>query len=170
MAGNRQPTEVVEANGRKHFTKAELEDRKSRDVKPSEPVKKLTAPKWLPQPLRKEFNALQKQIVDLMPTMVCRSDADTLASWCMVHAQWLQATARLTGCLGQGTANVDEAAKWAGVQNKLFAQSRALARELGLTITSRCELVIPPASRTATAQEESNPILKLIRGGMEREA
>ena len=34
MAGQRQPIALLEAKGAKHFTKAEIEERKAREVKP----------------------------------------------------------------------------------------------------------------------------------------
>ncbi len=53
MARPRQPTDLLLVKGKKHLTKAEIEDRKSKEVKaPSDKVK---APSYLPADLKKRI-------------------------------------------------------------------------------------------------------------------
>ena len=51
MAGKRQPTDVVIANGRKHLSKTEEAERRAGEVKVS-PAKTAKPPKWLPETLK----------------------------------------------------------------------------------------------------------------------
>ena len=54
MAGKRQPTDIVKANGRKHMTKAEEDQRRDREVHVP-PPDKAVPPKWLLKKYHKEF-------------------------------------------------------------------------------------------------------------------
>ena len=54
------------------------------------------------------------------------------------------------------------------IQERYFKQARNCANDMGLTVTSRCRLVVPDTGKQAT--EDSNPMLELIRGGMDRYA
>ena len=47
--------------------------------------------------------------------------------------------------------------KWTRAQKSYFEQARACANDLGLTITSRCRLVVPEARKP-----EENPFLQLM--------
>ena len=62
MAGKRQPTDVVIANGRKHLSKAEEAERRAGEVKVS-PAKTAKPPKWLPETLKKDFRAIGKRLI-----------------------------------------------------------------------------------------------------------
>ena len=53
MAGQRQPIELVVAKGKKHLTKAEIEERKRTEVKA--PADKVTAPPYLTPEQKKKF-------------------------------------------------------------------------------------------------------------------
>ena len=57
---------------------------------------------------------------------------------------------------------------WGKIQERYFKQARNCANDMGLTVTSRCRLVVPDTGKQAT--EDSNPMLELIRGGMDRYA
>ena len=46
-----------------------------------------------------------------------------------------------------------------------FKQARACANDMGLTVTSRCRLVVPDSPQKG---EENNPFLALIQGGQKR--
>ena len=54
MSGKRQPTALVEANGRKHLTQAEADERRDREIY-MPPADEVTPPKWLPKRLRPEY-------------------------------------------------------------------------------------------------------------------
>ena len=117
MAGQRLPFDVIEARGAKHMTKAEKAARQAGEVKSKEEIKRLTPPKWLPQSQREEFNRVSAALLKLMPTMVARTDADTIAAYCMARTEWLHATKLVNAALAAG--NLDDANGWGLVQDTL---------------------------------------------------
>lgn len=162
MAGKRQPTDVVAARGKKHLSEAEEAERRAREVQAVKPVKSLRAPAWLPEEFHGEFGQISKQLIQLMPTMIVRTDAETIAAWCVVHAQWVKVTEQVSCRLGNSD-DVETVGEWIKLQKGLFTQARALAQDLGLTITSRCQLVVPAPPKEA---ERGNPFLQIIQGGV----
>jgi P27 family predicted phage terminase small subunit len=156
MPGKRLPYDVIEARGAKHLSKSEKANRQAGEVKNSEPVKQLRAPSWLPEAQRGEFNRISGQLIALMPSMVSRLDGDTIAAYCMAHAEWLSATKLANQSLN--TRDLKGAAAWSQIQDRYFKQCRTCAEALGMTITSRCRLVVPEAP----AKAEDNPFLSLL--------
>lgn len=145
MAGQRIPLEVIESRGAKHMGKAEAAQRRAQEVRNPEPVKRLAPPKWLPENQRDEFNRVAKGLISLMPSMVSRLDADTIATYCVARQEWLHATNHANKAIASG--NLEEAQGWSLVQDRYFKTARACATDLGLTISSRCRLVVPQAEK-----------------------
>lgn len=162
MAGRRQPTDVVIANGRKHLSRAEEAQRRAGEVKVPT-AKAAKPPKWLPEELRKEFRAVGKRLI--AAGIYTELDADTLGRYLVAQSQWLIATAETQKALAQ--REQEEADAWGRIQERHFKQARNCANDLGLTVTSRCRLVVPDAGQQT---EDANPMLALIRGGLDRYA
>lgn len=174
MAGKRQPTDVVIANGRKHLSKAEEAERRAGEVNVS-PAKTAKPPKWLPETLKKDFRAIGKRLI--ASGLYTELDADTLGRYLVAQHQWLIATAEVEKALSQKDPETGQIRKkrdlaaadsWGKIQERYFKQARNCANDMGLTVTSRCRLVVPDTGKQAT--EDSNPMLELIRGGMDRYA
>ena len=174
MAGKRQPTDVVIANGRKHLSKTEERERRAGEVKVS-PAKTAKPPKWLPETLKKDFRAIGKRLI--ASGLYTELDADTLGRYLVAQHQWLIATAEVEKALSQKDPETGQIRKkrdlaaadsWGKIQERYFKQARNCANDMGLTVTSRCRLVVPDTGKQAT--EDSNPMLELIRGGMDRYA
>ena len=163
MPGPRQPTDLVKASGRKHLSKAEEAERRSHEVQVDRP-KTAKPPKWLPAQLAKDFRALGKQLI--AAGIYTNLDADTLAHYLIAQHQWLIATGETETALA--AKDLEEAEKWGRLQDRYFKQARNCANDMGLTVTSRCRLVVPDSSRQKT--EDDNPFLHLIQGGIERRA
>lgn len=163
MAGKRQPTDVVIANGRKHLSKAEEAERRAGEVKVS-PAKTAKPPKWLPEGLRKDFRAVGKRLI--AAGIYTDLDADTLARYLIAQSEYLMATSHVHKAYQE--RDPEEVEDWSRIQDRHFKQARNCANDLGLTVTSRCRLVVPDTGKQAT--EDSNPMLELIRGGMDRHA
>lgn len=163
MAGKRQPTDVVIANGRKHLSKAEEAERRAGEVKVS-PAKTAKPPKWLLEELKPDFRRLGKRLI--AAGLYTELDADTLGRYLVAQHQWELATHEVEKALEE--IDSEEAEDWSRIQDRYFKQARACANDMGLTVTSRCRLVVPDTGKQAT--EDSNPMLELIRGGMDRYA
>ena len=62
MPGPRQRLSVLEANGRKHLSKAEKAARAAQEVELPKPAK-MRVPRWLPEHLKADFRALAKELL-----------------------------------------------------------------------------------------------------------
>lgn len=157
MPGARQPTDLIVAKGRKHLSRAEEAERRAGELKVPK-AKTVKPPKWLPDDLKKDYRAIGKDLIKA--GILTDLDADTLGRYVVSHAQWLKAARYAQEYLEAGaTKNADD---WGRIQERYFKAARACANDLGLTVTSRCKLVIPP---NASDDEEKNPFLQLIAGG-----
>lgn len=162
MPGPRQPTDVVKAKGRKHLSKAEEAQRRAGEVQVERP-KTVKVPKWVPEDLKKEFRALGRKL--LAAGLYTDLDADTLGRYLVAQRQYILATQETERALDQ--RNQEMADSWGKIQERYFKQARNCANDMGLTVTSRCRLVVPDAPQKG---EEDNPFLQLIQGGAERRA
>lgn len=163
MAGRRQPTDVVVANGRKHLSKAEEAERRAGEVK-APPAKTAKPPKWLPEALKRDFRTIGKKLIAI--GLYTELDADTLARYLMAHSEYLMATKHVHQAYEQH--DPEDVEQWSRIQDRHFKQARNCANDLGLTVTSRCRLVVPDG--TAQRTEDNNPMLELILGGADRYA
>lgn len=160
MAGPRQPTDIVIANGRKHLSKAEEAERRSKEINVA-PAKTAKPPKWLPEALKKDFRSVGKQLI--RAGIYTDLDADTLGRYLVAHQHWLACTKQVNKYLQ--AADVENADSWSRMQERYFKQARNSANDLGLTVTSRCKLVVPGAGTGGQPTEDANPFLTLINGG-----
>lgn len=95
MGRNAQPLEVLQAKGKKHLTKAEIEARKAAEVKLGKnDLSKLKAPvyvqnnivayeKW--KGLIKEYKEAAKQSIEILTT----TDVEALAKYCITYSEYL---------------------------------------------------------------------------------
>lgn len=150
MAGKRQPTDVVIANGRKHLSRAEEAERRAGEVKVS-PAKTAKPPKWLPETLKKDFRAIGKRLI--ASGLYTELDADTLGRYLVAQHQWLIATGEAEKALAQ--RDQEGADGWGKIQERYFKQARNCANDMGLTVTSRCRLVLPSNLPAAAFTPES---------------
>ena len=63
MAGQRVPLEVIQARGAKHLTKAEIQERQEREIKPI--TDNIVAPTYLSAKQKKEFYIIADQLKKL---------------------------------------------------------------------------------------------------------
>lgn len=187
MSGARKPMDVNLASGKKHWTKAEVEDRKRTEAKVKKP-KSLSCPKWLSKEAAKLFRAYAKQLLENLP--VSNLDTGTLARMC--DAEWsyaeasrhksayltiasevMQAEAEARECQAISTDGAaaatdrmetyttcqEQIAYWSKQMSIFEKTARGAANDLGCTITSRCRLVVPQ-----TEPEEADPFEKLQQG------
>lgn len=142
MARPRQPIALVQAKGAKHLTKEEIAKRQSEElevpipetIKPPDYI--ADAPK-----LVEEFNEIAGKLIALK--ILTELDADSLARYLLAKQNYLQYTSLLNSAIRKN--KVAEMATIQTMQDKAFKQVRAAASDLGLTISSRCRLVVPQA-------------------------
>lgn len=135
MAGPRQPIDLLLAKGKKNLTKKEIEERKKREIKAKSD--NIEPPSYLPANLRKEFNRLADEMVDI--GIMSNLDCEALARAIISEYNYQKVTKKL---LKMGVDN-PKYYDTVLLQEKLFKMVRQSANDLGLTISSRCKLVVP---------------------------
>ena len=148
MAGPKKPMLLNLANGGKHWTKDEIAERLDSEVQPVPDG--IEAPKFLTSKQRKEFDRIADQLVKLK--IMGETDCDTLARYVVAQDLYTQAVKDLRVVQKQKPKDLDPAGlfAWADALDKLdkrteryFKQANTAANALGLTISSRCKLVVP---------------------------
>ena len=161
MAGQRQPIELVITKGKKHLTKAEIEERKRTEVKAA--ADKVTAPSYLTPSQKKTFKKIVKELraIDLVSNL----DVDALARLVIAQENYVAVTEEmksqpLTNRMefkendADGNPIIVErqvvnstVERLALLQDRYFKQCRQGAADFGLTVSSRCRLVVPKADK-----------------------
>lgn len=138
MAGQRQPTNLLVMKGKKHLTKSEIESRKNNEVlAPSDDV---APPKYLTAVQKREFKKIAEQLLEV--GIITNLDCDALARFIISQTNYIKFT-KIVNSIPSDFEYVSAFEKAVGIQDKAFKQCRAAASDLGLTISSRCKLVVP---------------------------
>ena len=168
MAGQRQPTDLVVMNGRKHLTKAEIEARKNAEV--TAPCDKVRPPSYLTPEQKKKFRKLSKELLAIK--LIANVDCDALARLLIAQDQYIEITDKIretplmvdvpvyemrenpdTGeqeRVQVGTREVvnGERERLMIIQDRCMKQCRQGASDFGMTVSSRCRLVVPKVKET----------------------
>lgn len=163
MAGQRQPTDLVVMKGKKHLTKAEIEERKNAEVKAASD--KVRPPAYLTTEQKKEFRKLAKELLAIK--LIANVDCDALARLIIAQDQYIEITEQIratplmidvpvheeqenpdTGAKERvqvGTMQVvnGERERLMIIQDRCMKQCRQGAGDFGMTVSSRCRLVVP---------------------------
>jgi len=135
VAGQKQPIELILLNGNKHFSKEEIEKRRSEEVKVDND--RVEAPSYLSAKLKQEFNELARELIKV--NIMSNLDVDTLARFVTARSMYN----KITKTLSKMDVLDDKFATVLNSQDKFFKQCRQTSTDMGLTISSRCKLVIP---------------------------
>lgn len=159
MARPREPMKLKIAKGKKHLTKAEIEEGLA--TEPQICTDGIEAPKYLTKKQRDTFDLLAGQLQKI--GIMGETDVDTLARYVTAQSQYEAATKELRALQKRRpkepaaddpaetcAAYMHELGIWLGCQENLdkrvdryFKQAQTAASALGLTISSRCKLVVP---------------------------
>lgn len=137
MSGQRQPIELVIANGKKNLTKAEIQERRDSEVKPI--TDNIIAPAYLTAKQKEEFHTIAEQLKKLK--IMGETDVDALARYITARDFYVNAVKKMRTKEVKNDPYKFEA--WAKIQERYFKQCRSSANDLGLSISSRCKLVVP---------------------------
>lgn len=137
MAGQRQPVELVLAKGKKNLTKAEIEERRNREIAPV--TNGIAPPSYLSKKQKDEFTKIAGQLQKLK--IMGETDVDALARYIMSKDLYI----KLSKQIAKTAVLCDPILldKYMKNQDRMFKQCRTSATDLGLTISSRCRLVVP---------------------------
>ena len=173
MARPREPISLIEAKGKKHLTKAEIAGRRASEVQPR--TEGIEPPPYLTAAQKKHFVKLADQMVKIK--VMGETDCDTLARYVTAESMYQAAVKDLREVQKQRPKDADAKLlmAWAAMVEKLdkrqerfFKQASTMARDLGLTISSRCKLVVPKAttkSRRSTSSRSSAGRWRAVNDG-----
>lgn len=157
MARPREPINLLEAKGKSHLTKAEIAERRASE--PQLCTDGIKAPTYLTATQKKHFTLLASQLETIK--IMGETDVDTLARYVVAETNY-RAAVKAQRKLDKDEPKKDDPAYlepadyyralelWYASQEaadkrqeRYYKQASALARDLGLTISSRCKLVVP---------------------------
>lgn len=170
MARPRQPIELVIAKGKKNLTKSEIEERRSSEVQPC--VDDIAAPSYLTASQKKRFDKLAGQLQKIK--IMGETDVEVLSRYVIAQENFERAAKDLRAAERQrpkgDAATVEAMVAWVDMLEKIdkrleryFKQAQTGATALGLTISSRCKLVVPVKEEP----EKKNKFAQF--GGMKQE-
>ena len=149
MAGQRQPIALVEGKGKKHLTKAEIEERKNTEV--VAPSNRVKPPAYLTPEQKKKFRKLAKELLEIK--LLANVDCDALARLLIAQEQFTEVTEKIrqTPLMVQGEIGEvvnEERERLMIIQDRCMKQCRQGAADFGMTVSSRCRLVVPKLKDT----------------------
>lgn len=157
MARPRQPIDLITAKGRSHKTKAEIDERKKTEIKGNNDD--IKPPGFLRTKAEKEKFVYISGELDRIGIM-SNLDCDVLGRYIRAQRDWEKYSklvdkmqVKLSKVIGGDDEEDDKKTimysdlltKYEGLRTKAFSQCQTCAAALGLTITSRCRLVMPKA-------------------------
>ena len=139
MANQRQPIQLIKAKGKKHLTKNEIEERTNSEIPPI--TDSIAPPDYLNEVQKKRFRAVAEDLQAL--EIMGKTDCDALARYVVVEELFEVASKTLQD--PEVLADSEKTVSATLTLEKCFKMCRAAAGDLGLTISSRCKLVVPKA-------------------------
>ena len=137
MPNMAQPLRLIEAKGKKHLTKQEKQERSQMELQV--PFTDVEAPEYLTAKQRKEFEKYAEMLLELK--IMTELDVDCLVRYVLEQESYL---AYRNDMVKAHRSNDDAAEERAErMADKAFKRAQSAARDLGLTISSRCKLVVP---------------------------
>lgn len=148
MARPREPIDLIKAKGKKHLTEAEYEERKAQEIEV--PFTDIAPPSFLPKGLHAEFAELGGKLKAI--GIMTELDTVSLAQYLIAKQNYILYTVMLSKVIKRNVdpkneflreEDVTENTKIQALQDRALRQCQTCARDLGLTISSRCKLVVP---------------------------
>ena len=144
----KQPINLVIAKGKKHLTKAEIEERQKTEITTDHTNVK--PPDYLNEEEVKEFYRISEILLDI--GIITELDEDCLAHYLVSNSSYIKYTKKIRTLEDEllEAKRTDRKAKlkseidtYLTYQDKALKQCRACANDLGLSISSRAKLVMP---------------------------
>ena len=145
MARPKAPIALLEATGKKHLTKQEKAERAASEVHAS--ADQINPPTYLKITQKRKFLEVADQLISLK--IMSNLDCDALARYIQSEERYRQYDRLVGKKMKEVTASevsaelIGALEKLEGLRDKAFKQCRAAAGDLGLTISSRCRIVVP---------------------------
>lgn len=154
------PIGIVQARGAKHLTKAEIAERQATEIKPI--TDDIIPPAYLTKKQKDEFNRIAEQLKKLK--ILGETDVDALARYITANEFYINAVKQMRK--PEVKNDPVSFSMWAKIQDQYFKQARSSANDLGLSISSRCKLVVP---ETNTETPKTNKFKRFEKIGADGE-
>lgn len=160
MAGTRQPIDLVKSKGRKHLTKAEIENRQKTEVKAKSD--NVQPPKFLGAKQKKRFTEIANELLDL--DIMANIDCDALGRLIVVEDEFIAINKAMkkTPLMIKRRISLEKKDENGNpvcieveenvvnpeynqlqiMRGRVFKECRQGAADFGLTVSSRCRLVV----------------------------
>lgn len=164
MARKKQPTKLVIAKGRKHFTRAEIIDRLSKEINVK--FTDVIAPDDLDKKQQERFYDLAYKLLDI--GIMTELDERSLAEYVVAESEYVYYCKLIRSLMKEKQVEKwslvkciddvdlqellikilrrqkgDDLSKLIADRDKIQRTMQATARDLGLTISSRCKIEVP---------------------------
>lgn len=146
MARPREPIDLIIHKGKKNLTKAEIEERRSKEVKANND--NIEPPSYLPEELKEEFNRIADELNEI--GIMSNLDCEALGRFIVSEHEYQKVTTKMLKMKTLGSKYFE----LLSLQKEFFKMSRQAASDLGLTISSRCKLVVPKKEEKKGLTEE----------------
>ena len=140
MGRNKEPINLLLAKGKTNMTKAQIEERRAQEVKVD--LNNVNAPDYLPAALKGKFDTIAAKLLHV--GIMTELDEDVLARYVLSERNYLQYVQLNAEAIKSG--DMENISRTERLKKSAFEQSQACASSLGLTITSRCKLIVPQAA------------------------
>ena len=158
MGRNKQPIELVIANGKKHLTKEEIKERRASEI--NAPSDNVEAPSYLTKKQKDIFYKYAEQLIELK--IMSNLDSEALGRYITSNDMYERLTKKLRK--KEVIDNITLYESYSKAQERYFKLARASANDLGLTITSRCKLTVPQAPKPSNPTAPKSKFER-FRGG-----
>ena len=159
MPGARQPTDVVKANGKKHLSQSEEDQRRDQEVHVP-PPDRAEPPGWLLKKFHREFREIGEIL--RQAGLYTELDRDVLGQFLVARDRWVRADKLASVAIRDKDEKL--AKEWTAVQGTYFKQCRQCAEAMGLSVSSRCRLVVPDALVNAAKDDgEEDEFIRTLR-------
>lgn len=139
VSKQREPIDAILAKGKKHLTKSEIERRRDTELKVV--CDRVEPPQYLTRSQKYQFRQIAAKLVAI--NIFTDLDVDCLSRYILAHEQYLQLNGELAKMLSVGSLDIEALKSLQLMQDRAFKQAQSSARDLGLTVTSRCKIVVP---------------------------
>jgi P27 family predicted phage terminase small subunit len=150
MARPRQPVDLLVFKGKKNLTKKEIEDRKSQEVKAASD--KVRPPAYLSKELKREFKKIADELLRI--GIMTNLDINALVLYVESYENYRFLNEKLKELKEAEEFDINTFSQYAVEVDRAKKQCRAFASDLGLSISSRCRLVIPKNEEKQKTEEE----------------
>lgn len=158
MPRQKEPVQLILAKNKSHIGKKEVERRLATEVQPC--ADGIAPPAKLTQAQRKHFRTLAEQLQKIK--IMGETDCEALARYVITYEKYQKAVDDLRALealkpklkddtdLERYSAWLDHVERVDRRIERYHKQVTALTRDLGMTITARCKLIVPKAEETKT--------------------